>query len=852
MQPYAERLAITGQLDPQQRDGIYLIEAPDAAAEVAAALRRVKRLLLGGVSPEQILVVLRDWEHYQPQFASLERAYRIPLVLHYGERLVDIPIITTLLKLLQLHRDDFPSRDLLDVLHSPYLTIPNLSAEQVGLIERIGQQQIIVGGRTNWLSGLERAGRRARDAEHVEANDSGIDVIDVDDEGEDDSPHRLITAEQAEQLVVSLEQFLDQITPPKDAALEDYILWLEGLIGDDPLNLPDDDEDEPTAPDDGYHLGMIERARTIGKGDERISSRDLTALHTLKQTLRSLLEARQLLMGLDRGQSRTVPWSDFHSQLLAAIDSAEINPHPGRSGRVLVTTASNARGLPHEHVLILGLSEGLFPKPAPQDPLYLDSERTIMVLNGIQVATSADRANDDGVFYELIGLPTHSLTLTRPTAQDGQPWAESHLWRAVRSAFDGLKIQRLRAGEVVPAAEAASLSELALAVAEARDRGFNDATTPGHEAWLQHNQHDFWTRLQRNRDIEADRISEDSAYNHYSGQLQDPAIIADAAAQLTAEHRWSASQWNEYGTCPYRFFAARLLKLEKLKPPEEGMDVMQRGTLYHAILQETYQVFIDQNQVITPDAQGYALDVLDDIAVRLCRAAPERYGFRPTALWAQEQKTLIRRLERLVAKDFSDEHPFIKAFPNLERRPYRVEAAFGFEPSGEDVFPPIPFELDLGDAGIVRLRGLIDRLDLAGDQLYVVDYKSGSTRFYLNDMRAGRSFQMVIYLLAAEAMLKQMAEQYGPEVTPRGVAGGAFWHLSNNTLSGEVYLSRHQDVIDLALEKLREYLPAMRAGRFVVEPGERHGDLCTHYCDFYDLCRLCKLGVAKSDAATQE
>jgi ATP-dependent helicase/nuclease subunit B len=846
MLPYAPKLDLTDQPHRERYEGVFMIEAPDAAEEVAAALRRVKRLLLEGVSPEQIMVVLRDWEHYQPQFASLARAYQIPLVLHYGDRLSEIPLITTLLKLLQLHRDDFPRRELMDVLRSPYLHIPGITAEQSGLIEWIAQQQIILGGRSNWLEGILRAGRPRPMSQPADLGNAGITVIDVDSDDEDVETHDLLNTEEAEQLVQSLELFFENVTPPRNATVEDYILWLEGLIGDDPLNIPDDDEASPTPSGESYSFSIIERVRAIGASDERISSRDLTSLHSLKQTLRSLLEARQLLLNLDEVDIRTVSWEDFHTQLLTAIDAAEINPHPSRSGRVLVTTASNARGLPHQHVLILGLSEGLFPKPAPQDPFYLDSERGILIDNGILLATSAERANDDGVFYELIGLPTHSLTLTRPTAQDGQPWSESHLWRAVRNAFVGLPVHRLRAGDVVPAAEAASLSEVALAVAEALASGYKDGTTPGHEQWLQYNQPDFWSRVQRNREIEADRIADDVPYNHHTGQLQDPKIIADIASQLTSRRQWSASQWNEYGTCPYRFFAARLLKLEKLKPPEEGMDVLQRGTLYHAILQETYQTFIDQSMVISPEQQPMALEILNEIATYLCLIAPERYGFRATALWEQEQKTLIRRLERLVAKDFSEEHPFAKAYPDIERRPYRVEAAFGFEPSEEDLFPPIPFELNLGDAGSVRLRGLIDRIDLVGDRLYIIDYKSGSARFQVSEMRAGRSFQMVIYLLAAQAMLDQLAAARHDDELPRSVAGGAFWHLSNNTLSGEMRLPKDQDVMDSAREKIREYLPAMRAGRFVVEPGENSGELCTHYCDFYDLCRLCKLGVTKT------
>ncbi len=839
MHAHAQRLDISGQIDREKRAGLFMIEAPDAAAEVGAVLRRVKRLLLDGVSPDHIMISLRDWERYQPQFVSMGRAYQIPLVLHYGDRLSDVPIITTLMKLLHLHAEDFPRRELLDALRSPYLKIPGLDAVRVGLIERISQQQIILGGRENWLDGIERVGRVLR---------AGTDEEEEDASG---GTSVLLTAEEANQLAFDLNEFFEHITPPAQASLDQYIQWLEGLIGGDPLDTPDDDEGDFSLWGESYHFAMIACARDA---DERVAARDLTALQTLKLTLRSLMEARQLLLNLSSGagaQPRTLAWDDFYTQLISAIDAAEINPHPSRSGRVLVTTAVNGRGLPHQHVMILGLSEGLFPRPAPQDPFYLDSERRSLSERGVELTSASERANDDGVFLELIALPTHSLTLTRPTAQDGQPWAESHLWRAVRDTFDGLPVERIKAGDVVTVQDAASLSEVALAVADALNTPDESPIAPDDQTgtyhrWLMEQQSAFWEYIQHNSRIEADRVSEEVPHDPHTGHIRSPEIVADIASQLASSRIWSASQWNAYGVCPYHFFAERLLKLEKLKPAEEGMDVLQRGSLYHEILQRTYQTAIDEGLTISPENQDFMLDVLRDNTLRVCRTAPHLYGFRPTALWAQEQTTLLRRLERLVIKDFSSEHVLHKQFPQLERRPYLVEAPFGFATSDDNTHPPVPVEIDLGEHGKVRLRGMIDRIDLVGDQLYIFDYKSGSTSFSVPDMRSGRNFQMVIYLLAAEAILAQIQQTEGIQRSPRAVAGGGFWHLSSNKLTGRLELPKDNDVIADAVEKIRDFLPAMRSGQFVVDAsGTKPGEACTSYCDFDELCRLCRLGITK-------
>ena len=61
------------------------IEAPDPAHEVGAVLRRVKRLLLDGCAPDDILIALRDWPLYGGQVAAQGAMYGLPLALHYGE-----------------------------------------------------------------------------------------------------------------------------------------------------------------------------------------------------------------------------------------------------------------------------------------------------------------------------------------------------------------------------------------------------------------------------------------------------------------------------------------------------------------------------------------------------------------------------------------------------------------------------------------------------------------------------------------------------------------------------------------------------------------------------------------------
>ena len=107
--------------------------------------------------------------------------------------------------------------------------------------------------------------------------------------------------------------------------------------------------------------------------------------HTFKDILRGFLQTQELLRAISRSLVQPeVEWETFYADVKAAISThTTAQRTPIRSGRVLVTSTSDARGLPHRHVFVPGLSEGIFPAPAPEDPLYLDSERARMRHAGV-------------------------------------------------------------------------------------------------------------------------------------------------------------------------------------------------------------------------------------------------------------------------------------------------------------------------------------------------------------------------------------------------------------------------------------------------------------------------------------
>ncbi len=804
---------------PVASDGaLNLIEAPDTRQEVAAVLRRVKRLILDGCRPDDILVAVRDWERYGDQFAVMARLYDIPVALHYGEPLANNPAIIAFFNLLELAEHDFRRQDLLDTLRSPYFAVAGFDSAQVDLLERISLSQQVIGGREMWLDAILSASK-------VKPSD------------EDELEEKLLESEDAAMLHEYLTAFFDLVTPPPAASVTAYIGWLEDLIGSDVVNDPDEGDsfDDESQEEQLPSLNILRQIRRTDDAKQALVDRDLIALRALKKVLRSLFAAQNLFLSLDFDEpDQLTQWDEFRRDLHTATDAAALNRGTNRSGQVLITIVADARGLPHRHVFIPGLSEGVFPAPIPEDPLYLDSERRALAERGIYLETQAERAADEGLFYELVGLASDSLTLSRPTVQNGTLWPESYLWRITRDFFSDaqelIQRDRIALGAVIAPADVASQSEAALVVAN----GMNQAElTPDIQVlyqWLMRDHSSQWSHVHSARNMELRRMSR-RGYDRYSGILSQPELVDWVAGQLDADHIWSASQFNDYGQCGFRFFSKRLLRLEKVKEPEEGMDAAQLGTLNHAILEKTYARLVAMRVTITPDFAEQAVAVLHEVADTVLRDAPHEIGFRASALWEQEKITLVRKLEALVRLDFSEGSPAGELVNKQPRQPYRQEAPFS--PNERHML-----EISIDDDAIGRLKvtGYIDRMDRSGDRVIVVDYKTGSTPINTEEMQRGRNFQMMLYLLAGNQILKQDTNSDAPSA----VTGGFFWHLRTRKSTGMISLDNEedQDAVQQARQHLVRHIQAGRQGVFMPEPNKLDHGACAHYCEFNEFCRV--------------
>ncbi len=808
---YLEQYFLDRTAKPVASDGaVELIEAPDPEIEVRAVLRRVKWLLLEGYPPEQIVILARDLNRYADLLRSVATMYGLPLVFRRGIELLQNPAVSAILKLIDLQSPlELRRQDVLDILRSPYFHFPDLADEVVNILDRLSLQRQVISTRDDWLRVLRQP---------ASSDEDGNSATEID-----------IPPELEQHLGI----FFEQVTPPAKGTVEEFIAWIENLLGSDRAYLRDLDEEIP-AIDDSVHFFEQARATT----DPAVLVRDLYALRGFHQCLRDVLAAYELL-----GEtSHEIEWREFRTELQLAIEQRRAEPIGGtyRRGRVLVTSVDEARGLPHDHVFILGLAEGVFPSRRHEDPLYSDRERDRFTdMTGYDLQTTTERQDDMAVFYDCLALARQSLTLTRPTLdENANPWPESVLWRAVQAIVQVDRITHYRAGDAPPLREAATVREVSVALIDAVQIGESDTLNELRLAhnWLYHHPlySQRWQAVARGQAIEQRRLDRRAPFDHYAGILGDTNLINETKRILGATRQWSASQFNDYGYCPFRFFSRRLLHLEAFEEPTEGFDAAQLGSLQHEILENSYIRIAEEKLAIQPVNLERALEILDEEAAALFPQAPEKFGFRRSALWPHEQAEILRRLQRLIELDFSEDEdsPFIvkprrrnqpvaKVAATNERYIYELEAAFGIDDA--------PSVHIIGEAGKLRTRGLIDRIDRVGDQLIVIDYKSGTHTPTNRDIEDGRNFQMVLYLQAAQQLVKRHASDLQ-------VAAGFFWSIRSREGRGEIRAD--DDRLNEARRQLHHYIRLGRNGHFQVEPRKIEGGKCFTYCEFHKFCRI--------------
>ncbi len=771
------------QSNDSRKPSIKIISTPDRAAEVRAVAHEIKRLVIEeGFAASGIAIVCRQLSLYAHHLERIFSECSIPLSLDCAISLEECPPIIALMRLLAISSKSFPRRGVIDLLRSPYFDLSPFGLDELAVdaLDRISLRGNVTREREQWLEAINGAAEKKDDLDRH-----------FDDGPEDGSDEQRVNRRL--NLAASLNGFFDIVTPAGYASRGQFAHWL---------------------------LGLIEQFRVDQRATHSETAvRDVKALEQFCTLVKTIAADRHAARFADESAAGEIRWPQFYEEIKRAVASASMERPATIGPAVIAQEVHHIRPARWRAVFVLGLIEGEFPMKISEGAPYTIAEREELRRAGIDLTeTTADAGADLTQFYKTMSRATERLYLTHArTDASGSELLASYLIEEVSrvAPAETIRIAQSATDEGLTARDVASLDELALRTARVlRDRLANGLSTPQmNDETRAANQLlaaelPSWGATIRNATVEHRRLRGEQG--EFDGIILNDELLRQIKASLGPQHLWSASQINDYGVCPFRFFAKHILKLESAAEPVEGFAPNRLGNTYHEILERLYSL-LQNNEGDAVEASSLVEQVAEEILERVIA----RGQVRKSPLWEFEKSEIKRRLVKLLQKE---------AEWNRERpaRPLHFERKFGTE--GEQ---PLVIKTDEGE---IRLCGKIDRIDERDDGLVVIDYKTGRTPIPHRDALDGRNLQLPIYVMAAR------------EVVAKGANIAAAYYLHINSRKRGSELPRESDanlsieaIIEHAERRIVDYVNRARGGKFPVRP---NNDRCHPSCEFEVMCRI--------------
>ena len=806
------RVADAGK--PPPADGtVSVIRAAGRTREVEEVARQAVDLVRGGATePASIAVIARSLETYGPLVREIFPRYGLEFRVQGGPALRDCPVIRGVMAMVRLQAQDYSFRSVARLLKSNYFRPEAFGgdAATARAAVRLARDAGVVGGREAYAKGLAylRA-RLARDSSVLD--DSGDPVLSPEHQAE-----RTVEIDQAEAL---LARVFKDTALPASATRRSCADALAAMV---------------------RAAGFWQTA--AGHPTASAVAGDIKALAALADVLEEVAM-------LDEPGGATVPLGTFLDEVTRGLGAVSIAAAEPADAPVAVVDVYNARALEFDHVFVVGLAEKQFPRAGRHHPFLDDAERADLGRAGVDLPDAGLAAQAEMLlFYLAVTRARKTLTLSYPSLDSqGRATLGSHYLEELQNLFapgpDGHRLPLTEVGARdldLPADRLRNERELLAATVEALWGPGGCRHIDAHMAVLD---------AMRARGPAASATEtalaglaaeyereHGEAFGPFDGVLAASDIVDDLCRRFPGESALSARRLEVFGGCPFAYFAGEVLGLRPTEEPSPDLSPMDLGLIYHGLLDRFFAALAASKTLagqVTEANRDAAQTLLEKTATGYFESLEKGARLGSPALWGVQKRNILRDVRRLLVWHAGQMGGW---------RAAHTEVPFG---AGRPVDPPglaEPVTLDTPH-GPLRLRGRIDRVDrpTGGGGYQIIDYKSGSSAPGPGDMQAGTSFQLPLYLWAAEAMW--------------GLAGAddvvrAFFLPVRDPKQAALLTSaaskKHPDgtarpAQDRAAEYARRFLEAMRLGRYPVYP--RTG--CSGYCDFRGICRYAQWRIQR-------
>jgi len=831
--------------------GVEIIAAARQMGEIELIGARIKGLLIRGEArPGEIAVVFRSLQDVAALLGEVFGDLGIPFALEVGQPLDRAPALRALVALLQLDAKDWPAGNLLAVVGSNYFQ-PDWpewsSVNTVVAVEKAVRRLQTPGGRQRLIEQLERAagGDIPEVSPLPEGEGQGVRALGTADSTQSHRPHpnplplgEGTDARLSLALLRRLAHTLGEL--PQRATLADWAAAWQRLAQQTGLLRAVAQEEQCATACLQAVPGMTNPYLAPGEYTRGAPSLAWDRLQA------ALGEADRLEQWLDRQP----PQLDRHEALAALLDilaSEQVGYGGDDSGCVRVLSAASVRGLRIAHLFLAGLAEKAFPPPDREDRLYSEAEYQRLIDEGLPLVAHTQRNREEMLlFYEAVTRATRRLYLSYPALDESaQPLSPSPYLKEVEQACGPGRIRRTELTDLspIPADGAPLLCDEAFRVKAV------SAATEGNVALLagliRQEAHPCATACSQAvlAGLEITHLRQDrKQFGPAEGMILGEAAQAYLATYYAPHRTFSATELEQYASCPYRFSLERLLKLEPIEDLALQVDFLTRGLLAHDLLAALHRAV---NQLLGRPGSPLQLEPADyeGLLGEALRAVLPPETSNPVAAAMQEVD------RRLLVRWFADYRRQHECYDALWQEcdaplvPELFEVSFG-RSGGDPPSTAEPLEL-VTDRQTVRISGRIDRVDtgrMAGHVVFnVLDYKTGGApRFSAEAVAAGTALQLPLYVFAVSDLLLNDRNAVPWQA--------GYWQIRDGGFKPRQALKMYRrDSGDLVVEPAWEQVRGQLAGTVVaLVRGLRRGefpvcsqdDECTGRCPFRTVCRI--------------
>ena len=545
-----------------------------------------------------------------------------------------------------------------------------------------------------------------------------------------------------------------------------------------------------------------------------------------------------------------ITYEKFYDLFISACGGIKIGISPQTIDGAVFSKIDMFRNTDAKVVIVLGVTDGVFPRGYGNEGILTDAEREALREYGIDLAmTASEKSHDEQLLvYNVLSSPSDELYLLAPkSSDDGESLFPSKIITKIENELFDMERENVNDdSEELP--EGKEPVFLALESEFIRCCGDVGKFAPKWRAV-----YDFY--------------AEDEKYGARLADFAERLKAAESGYEILSKNSvaklygreimLSASKMEKYNSCAFSYF----MRYGLLAKPRDiaVFDPLSMGDILHKSLERFFSSKNDAvyESITREQCETEMRNIVGEIAT-----GNEEVMYKNSAYY----KYLVMRMTGIASTTAWET---VKFFRESEFRPYGFEIRIG---ENGDI-PPLKIETRNGTAYV---EGFIDRADSAviGGKRYisVVDYKSSAKKLDKELADAGVRFQPLVYTNAvceqsetepAAMLYLQMNdpiideskaatdEAFETEVHRNVSANG--WVVDDGEVnkafdknygSKKCYMSpkcgippdEMQKRLKRAEEKIVESAEGILAGEISVSPYKKRGfDPCA-YCDYSGIC----------------